>query len=48
MALLPRVLLSYSKSLPWTQERFRHRIGAVNEQQRLAIVALIRDLLNLE
>jgi mRNA interferase MazF len=30
------------------RERFRHRIGAVNEQQCLAIVALIRDLLNLD
>ena len=30
------------------RERFQHRIGAIGEQQRLAIVALIRDLLNLD
>lgn len=30
------------------RERFRHRIGAISEQQRLAIVALIRDLLDLD
>ena len=30
------------------RERFQHRIGAINEQHRLAIVALIRDLLNLD
>jgi len=30
------------------QERFRHRIGAISEQQRLAIIALIRDLLDLD
>jgi mRNA interferase MazF len=30
------------------RERFQHRIGAVSEQQRLAIVALIRDLLDLD
>jgi len=30
------------------RERFQHRIGAISEQQRLAIVALIRDLLNLD
>jgi len=29
-------------------ERFQHRIGAISEQQRLAIVALIRDLLELD
>ncbi len=28
--------------------RFRHRIGTIDEQHRLAIVALIRDLLNLD
>jgi mRNA interferase MazF len=28
--------------------RFRHRIGAVGEPHRLAIVALIRDLLGLD
>ncbi len=30
------------------RERFQHRIGATSEPQRLAIVALIRDLLNLD
>lgn len=30
------------------RERFQHRIGAISEQHRLAIVALIRDLLNLD
>ena len=30
------------------RERFRHRIGTISEGQRLAIVALIRDLLNLD
>ena len=30
------------------RERFRHRIGAISEPQRLAIVALIRDLLDLD
>ena len=30
------------------RERFQHRIGTISEQQRLAIVALIRDLLNLD
>jgi mRNA interferase MazF len=30
------------------RERFQHRIGAISEQQRLAIVALIRDLLDLD
>lgn len=30
------------------RERFQHRIGAIGEHQRLAIVALIRDLLNLD
>lgn len=30
------------------KERFRHRIGAISEQHRLAIVALIRDLLGLD
>ncbi|MCK9632035.1 MAG: type II toxin-antitoxin system PemK/MazF family toxin [Methanoregula sp.] len=30
------------------RERFRDRIGAVSEQHRLAIVALIRDLLGLD
>jgi len=30
------------------QDRFQHRIGAISEQQRLAIVALIRDLLELD
>lgn len=29
------------------RERFSHRIGTVGEQHRLAITALIRDLLNL-
>lgn len=29
-------------------DRFQHRIGAISEQQRLAIVALIRDLLELD
>jgi mRNA-degrading endonuclease toxin of MazEF toxin-antitoxin module len=28
--------------------RFRHQVGMVTEQQRLAIVALIRDLLKLD
>jgi mRNA interferase MazF len=30
------------------RDRFQHRIGVINEQERLAIVALIRDLLNLD
>lgn len=30
------------------RERFRHRIGTVGEQNRLAITALIRDLLDLD
>jgi len=30
------------------RERFRHRIGALSEQHRLAIIALIRDLLHLD
>ncbi|WAC05347.1 MAG: type II toxin-antitoxin system PemK/MazF family toxin [Methanoregula sp.] len=30
------------------RDRFQHRIGAISEQQRLAIVALIRDLLDLD
>jgi mRNA interferase MazF len=30
------------------RERFQRRIGAISEQQRLAIVALIRDLLELD
>ena len=30
------------------RDRFQHRMGAISEQQRLAIVALIRDLLELE
>ncbi len=30
------------------RERFQHRIGAIGEHQRLAIVALIRDLLELD
>jgi len=30
------------------RERFQHQIGAISEQHRLAIVALIRDLLNLD
>jgi len=30
------------------RERFQHRIGAISEQQRLAIVALIRALLDLD
>jgi len=30
------------------RDRFQHRIGAVSEQERLAIVALIRDLLKLD
>ncbi len=30
------------------RERFQHRIGAIGEQHRLAIVALIRDLLDLD
>lgn len=30
------------------RDRFRHRIGSIGEQHRLAISALIRDLLNLE
>jgi mRNA interferase MazF len=30
------------------QDRFCHRIGTVGEQHRLAILALIRDLLNLD
>ena len=30
------------------RERFRHRIGTIGEQNRLAIVALIRDLLDLD
>jgi len=28
--------------------RFRHQIGMITEQQRLAVVALIRDLLKLD
>ena len=30
------------------RERFQHRIGTIGEQQRLAITALIRDLLDLD
>jgi mRNA interferase MazF len=30
------------------RERFRHRIGALSEQHRLAIIVLIRDLLHLD
>ncbi len=30
------------------RERFRHRIGTISEQHRLAVVAIIRDLLNLD
>ena len=30
------------------RERFQHQICAISEQHRLAIVALIRDLLNLD
>ena len=30
------------------RDRFQHRIGAISEQQRLAIIALIRDLLELD
>ena len=30
------------------RDRFQHRIGAISEQQRLAIVALIRNLLDLD
>lgn len=30
------------------RERFQHRIGAIGEQQRLAIVVLIRDLMDLD
>lgn len=30
------------------RERFQHRVGAISEPQRLAIVALIRDLLDLD
>ena len=30
------------------RDRFQHRIGALSEHQRLAIVALIRDLLELD
>lgn len=30
------------------RDRFRHRIGSIGEPHRLAIVALIRDLLGLE
>lgn len=30
------------------RERFRHRIGTVGERHRLAIVALIRDLMGME
>ena len=30
------------------RERFQHRIGAISEPERLAIVALIRDLLELD
>lgn len=30
------------------RERFRHRIGTVGEQHRLAIIALIRDLMDLD
>ena len=30
------------------RDRFQHRIGALSEQQRLAIIALIRDLLELD
>ena len=30
------------------KERFQHRIGAISEQHRLAILALIRDLLDLD
>jgi len=30
------------------QIRFRHQIGLITEHQRLAIVALIRDLLKLD
>ena len=30
------------------RDRFEHRIGAIGEQHRLAIVALIRDLMELD
>ena len=30
------------------RDRFQHRIGAISEQERQAIVALIRDLLELD
>jgi mRNA interferase MazF len=30
------------------RDRFQHRFGAIEEHQRLAIVALIRDLLDLD
>ena len=30
------------------RERFLHRVGTVGEQHRLAIIALIRDLLDLD
>jgi mRNA interferase MazF len=30
------------------QDRFKHRIGNIGESHRLAIVALIRDLLDLD
>jgi mRNA interferase MazF len=30
------------------RDRFRHQIGTISEQQRLAIVALMRDLLKLD
>jgi hypothetical protein len=30
------------------RDRFQNRIGAVNEQEQLAIVAMIRDLLKLD
>jgi len=30
------------------RDRFRHQIGAISEQQRLAIIALMRDLQKLD
>jgi len=30
------------------RDRFRHRIGAISQQHQIAIIALIRDLLNLD
>lgn len=30
------------------RDRFQHRIGTISEQHRLAVVALIRDLLGLD